>query len=345
MDRKNPQEDIIKLNKVIEEQSFSNVHLLTGPEDYLRLQFRDNLVKAMGGVPGSLSYTKFTGKNIDAKEVINLADTMPFMSDRRVILIEESGWLKNGNSEIEEYLESGVSPDTCIVFCEREIDKKRKIYTIIKNSGMISEFMNQTEATLNSWIRTRMNAAGIKMGSTEASYLINLAGTDMSNLAGEIEKLSSYCMMKGRALREDIDMVCSRCVENRIFDMCENIALGRPKRAVEEYQDLISLKEKPMGILIRVQRHFEMLLTFKDLDRRKKYSDKELSAIMKRPDWAIVKSIRPQVRCYSAKDLENILSMLTDLQTNIVNGLISEEVVIELAISQITRLRKGSRVM
>ena len=338
---KDPQEDIIKLNKIIEEQSFSNVHLLTGPEDYLRLQFRDNLVKAMGGVPGSLSFTKFTGKNIETKEVINLADTMPFMSDRRVILIEESGWIKNGNPEIEEYLDAGVSPDTCIVFCEREADKKRRIYNLIKQSGIISEFLKQTETTLNNWIRSRMNASGIVIGPTEASYLINLAGTDMSNLAGEIEKLSSYCMMEGRATRNDIDAVCSRCVENRIFDMCENIALGKPKKAVEEYQDLLSLKEKPMGILIRVQRHFEMLLTFKDLDLKKKYSDKELSEFIKRPEWTIGKSIRPQVRFYSRRNLENILSMLIDLQTNIVNGTISEEVVIELAIAQISRFRTG----
>ncbi len=339
---KDPQEDIIKLNKVIEEQSFSNIHLLYGPEDYLRLQFRDNLVKAMGGVPGSLSYTRFTGKDVDAKEVIDLADTLPFMAERRVILVEETGWFKNGNSEIEEYIEAGVNPDTCIVFCEKEIDKKRKIYTLTKNTGVISEFMNQTETTLNSWIRSRMNASGITIGPSEASYLINLAGTDMSNLAAEIEKLTSYCLMKGRAGREDIDTVCSRCVENRIFDMCENIALGKPKRAVEEYQDLISLKEKPMGILIRVQRHFEMLLTFKDLDLKKKYSDKELSEFIKRPEWTISKSIRPQVRFYSRKDLSNILSMLVDLQADIVNGLISDEIVIEVAIAKISGLRRAS---
>ena len=41
-----------------------------------------------------MNFTAFRGKDVNSGEVIDLAETMPFFADRRVILIEDSGLLK-----------------------------------------------------------------------------------------------------------------------------------------------------------------------------------------------------------------------------------------------------------
>lgn len=337
--RKDPQEDIIALNRIISEHSFSNVHLLYGPEDYLRMQFRDKLVTEMGGVPGSLSYSRFTGKDIDVLEVLDLARTLPFMSDRRIILIENSGWFKIDSPEIEEYISSGMCEDTYIVFCEKEVDTRRKLFKLVKDNGRVSEFMTQTADTLTVWITSRMRENGIAISGSNARYFIQVSGQDMENLSLESEKLISYCLNKKRVDKEDIDLLTSRLVEDRIFDMCEEIAKHNYNAAVRMYQDLIALNaSKPKGILIVMINHYNLLLKTKDLLVRNKYSAKEIGDAVSRQEWVIEKKIGPQCRYYKRSDLIRIIEMLTTLLTDSLNGLMGDEVLVETAIAKLSMM-------
>ena len=78
-------------------------YLIYGDEDYLRLQERNTLLKTLGVSEGDMNFTKFSGKGIPAEEVIESAHTLPFFAERRVILVEDSGWFaakkKSASSE------------------------------------------------------------------------------------------------------------------------------------------------------------------------------------------------------------------------------------------------------
>ena len=62
---------------------FHKVYLLYGKQDYLRRQYRDNLVKALTGGETTMNYTYYEGKNVSVTEVIDQAETLPFFADRR----------------------------------------------------------------------------------------------------------------------------------------------------------------------------------------------------------------------------------------------------------------------
>ena len=51
-----------------------------------------------------------------------MAETMPFLSDKRVILVENSGFFKSGCPELAEYLKE---PAESAFFIFVEKDKKR----------------------------------------------------------------------------------------------------------------------------------------------------------------------------------------------------------------------------
>ena len=57
---------------------FHKVYLLYGKQDYLRRQYRDNLVKALNGGETTMNYTYYEGKNVSVTEVIDQAETLPF---------------------------------------------------------------------------------------------------------------------------------------------------------------------------------------------------------------------------------------------------------------------------
>ena len=93
-----------QLNEDIAGGNFKPCYLLYGEEAYLRLQNRDKLLKALSCDSSSMNFNRYKGKDISPGEVIDMAETMPFLSERRVILIEDSGLFKDGCPELAEYL-------------------------------------------------------------------------------------------------------------------------------------------------------------------------------------------------------------------------------------------------
>ena len=58
-----------------------------------------------------MNFNYFEGKNIDLDQLMNLADTMPFFAEKRLIMVEDSGLFKSGGAEkLTEYLPQ--MPDT-----------------------------------------------------------------------------------------------------------------------------------------------------------------------------------------------------------------------------------------
>ena len=77
---------------ILKRGKFKNVYLLYGPEVYLRKQYRDKLKTALIGDDDTMNYNYFEGKGLDVKSIISLAETMPFFAERRLIIIENSGF-------------------------------------------------------------------------------------------------------------------------------------------------------------------------------------------------------------------------------------------------------------
>lgn len=78
----------IKIRSISRHISFS------GKKDYLEKQYRNKLLQAWNPDGDTMNESRFEGKGIDVKEVISLGETMPFFSDRRIILLENTGFFK-----------------------------------------------------------------------------------------------------------------------------------------------------------------------------------------------------------------------------------------------------------
>ena len=106
-----------QLKEDLKNQTFHPVYLLYGEEDYLKRMYRDRLKKAVLGDGDEMNYSYFEGKDIDFPTLREAANTLPFFSDHRIIIIENSRWFKNA-SELADYLPA--MPDTTVmVFVEK----------------------------------------------------------------------------------------------------------------------------------------------------------------------------------------------------------------------------------
>ena len=147
------------INEDIKSGNFRQVYLLFGEEAYLKRQYKDKLRKAMIPEGDTMNYAYYEGKGVNPAELIDLAETMPFFSDRRLIIVENSGFFKNASPELADYIKE--MPDTaCFVFVEQEVDKRGKLYKAVKARGRIVEMSRQDEKTLLLWIAGMVKREG-----------------------------------------------------------------------------------------------------------------------------------------------------------------------------------------
>ena len=111
------------IDEDIKNGQFKRVYLLYGEEAYLKKQYKDKLKVALVSQDDTMNMAAYEGKNINPKELIDLSETLPFFSDRRVILIENSGFFKGSPEELAEYMDQ-IPDTTTFLFVEEEVDKR-----------------------------------------------------------------------------------------------------------------------------------------------------------------------------------------------------------------------------
>ena len=104
------------LSQHIKSGEFKPVYLIYGTEDYLRKQYRDKMRQAIVG-DDTMNYSYFEGKGISVKELIDLGETLPFFSERRLIVVENSGFFSSAQDELAAYLKE-LPDTTCFVLVE-----------------------------------------------------------------------------------------------------------------------------------------------------------------------------------------------------------------------------------
>ncbi len=120
------------LNQDIRTGNFKRVYLLYGDERFLVNRYKNRLKEAvLNG--DAMNFHSFAGKGLNLKEIIGLADTMPFFAEKRLILIEDSGLFKEKADELADYLPS-LPESTCMVFAESEVDKRSRMYKADRKS-------------------------------------------------------------------------------------------------------------------------------------------------------------------------------------------------------------------
>ena len=82
------------LNEDIKTGQWKPVYLLCGEEAYLKKQYKDRITKAILPEGDTVNYAYYEGKGINPGELIDLAETMPFFAERRLIVVENSDFLK-----------------------------------------------------------------------------------------------------------------------------------------------------------------------------------------------------------------------------------------------------------
>lgn len=315
----------------IKNQDFRQIYLLCGEEAYLRKQYRDRLRTALQQEGDSMNSHYFEGKDTTVGEVTDLADTLPFFAPRRVIVVENSGWLQKGGDVLAQYL-SRMPETTYLILVETQVDKRTRLYKEIKKLGRITEFSAQDEETLKRWILGMLKKENKQISASTLQYLLGQTGTEMDQIKNEVEKLLCYTLGQSEITKETVDQICTKRIQNQIFDMVEAIGKKEQKRALRLYYDLLVLKEPPLRILALIGRQFNFLLQVKEL-KKKGYSQAAIAAKTGLHGFVAGKYER-QAAGFGTEELKKALEACVEADEQVKRGQMTDIMSVELLIVQ-----------
>lgn len=318
-----------ELERQIRSKEFRPVYLVCGEQDYLRTKNVKRLREALLGDGDAMNSTVLKGAEVRAFQVIEMAQTLPFFAERRVITLEDTDFLKKAGDEAEKLCEflPKMPETTHLIFEETAPNKTYRLYKAIAKAGYVMVCDTPGEGDLRIWTAGLFSERGLRISNRTLDLFLQYSGTDMLSVQSEAEKLSAYCYGKEEVLPEDIRAVCTPVIRDRIFDMIQSIAAGEKDEALSIYLDLVKLQTAPQVVLALMLRQYNQLLQLKEL--LGSAGESEAAAQLKINPWILSKKLRPLVDRLKRGGLESCLEECMKADFDYKTGKITPELAVE----------------
>lgn len=317
-----------RIKEDIKNKSYHHVYLLYGEEDYLKRLYRDSLKNSIVEADDEMNYSYYEGNGVDLLQVREIADTLPFFQDYRLVVMENSGLFKSA-SDMADYLPQ-MPETTILVFVEKEVDKRNRLYKYVSKQELAVEMKPMSGRDMKLWVAGELKTSGKKMRENTMDYLLSLIDNGMINVRNELDKLVAYVGEREEITGEDVDAIASVQVTGQIFQMMDAVASGKKDQTMKLYHDLLELRESPMSILYLLSRHFNILLQLKDTQGMAKG---EMAKAVGVPVFAVGR-YQSQSRQFTREQLRAMLEQCVETEYLFKRGRMGDQMGVELLLVQ-----------
>ncbi len=308
-----------------------NLYLCYGQEDYMKKQYVDNIKKQIiDPAYEIMNLEVYDGKGITVDQIIDFAETMPFMSERRLMIVKDSGLFKSGKKDESTKLANYVDKlpnSACIIFMETEVDKRLSLFKKTNKGHVAIEFKVPTDKELALWTKKELNKHNVKMSNQLIEYFIRVVPHGMESIINEIKKLESYSA-DGEITKEQVDNVCTQSLDIRIFELVRMLGNKDTSGVLNIYSNLLEMKESPIGILAMMSRQFRMILKVKYM-RQKGHGSQSIVSRTGFRSFMVTECIK-QSSNFTFAQLEEAIRECLEADENIKTGMMKPELAVEL---------------
>lgn len=327
-----------KLKSDLNAKTFERIYLFYGAEAYLCRAYRNMFRNAIVNPDDDMNYSYFENVSDRLNEVLDIADTLPFFADKRLIVLENSGLFDKDNG-FADYIPN--IPDTTVIILiecntdkdKNKVDKRSRLYKAIDKNGYVCEFSEQSDEELIKFMCRKAQKDGKQLSGSDASYMLNLVGKDMNSLVNELDKLVGYIGERVQITKKDIEEICVIQIENKIFDLTDAVINKQKDTVFRIYNDLIELHESPFGILAIVKKNYSRLLELAEL-RDKGCGMGEICERTHQKEWLVKKKMN-SIRRISVAKLKKSIEEMVNTDYAIKTGDISDRLGLEIMLANL----------
>ena len=332
MDRKD-------FDRLLAQGTVPSVLLFEGDEEHMKQAALESLQKKL--LPEGMEELNRT--LLDAPEtdqIIAAAETLPFMAERRLILVRNHPAL-TGRSEADdrlvEYLSSVPSFSVLLFYCTQKPDGRKKLYSAVKKLNGIVMFSPLRDRELTAFVTSAFRELGKECDERTADFLIFTCGSDTGLLLTEIAKVASHAGDAPSIHPDSVRAVATPSAECTVFQMVDAVVSGQSSRAFLLMRSQLLAGADRMYMLSMLLRQFRLLQHVKIMQYEKR-SSAEIRSALGVPAFAVDQYLR-QAAGWSNGQVKKAVNICFDTEYGIKSGSLSQNGALEAVMLKILSLR------
>jgi DNA polymerase III subunit delta len=317
------------------------VYLLHGEDEFAIAQFVAGLEARVGDpATASMNITRLDGRTSDPAEAFSAAAAMPFLANRRLVILYHPLARLSGKAAQGSFLEQleRVPASSALVLVEdKDLTdprdrRKGKLHWLEKwaqaHPGLAYQkvFSLPRGAAMTRWIQERARSAGGQFTPQAAGLLVTLVGEEPRQVDQEILKLLTYVNFRRPVDVDDVENLTADTAQGDIFAMVDALGNQEGHAALAMLHRLLEMQD-PIAIFGMVVRQFRLLLLAREvLDAG---GQKAQVAQLLRLHPYVAEKISDQARHFDLAPLELLYHRLLDLDVAIKTGQMPADLVLD----------------
>lgn len=285
-----------------------------------------------------LSLVKYDAEEITIDEILNDCETLPFLSDQKIVIINNPLFLTSEKTKIQnnidrfiEYINNPNQTTILIINASLvNLDKKKKINKLLLEKCETFNYDNITETEASTIIKNRMNQLNVNITFEAVNELIFRTECDSLKLYSELDKLSFYSEDKNEITIEDIKLLICEPVENNIFNLTNHFIERKIDKSIKVYYKLLRNNNEPIVFSSILGKNFHNLYLIKQY-QKKSFNEYQIKNVLKIHPYQLKKLYQIAQKTKEADIIKNI-NALSDYDIKVKSGRIDKYLGFELLI-------------
>ncbi len=298
--------------KGLDKKDIKQYVVLYGENNFLIQEGLIIVLKAIDVQMPELNFSIFK-EQPNITEVVKAMETLPFMSENRVVLIKDTDILSTTMaSEQIKPLEKAMMPkeNILIITAQGKLDKRKSFVKFLLKNGTAIECdtFSQNETVL--FAKKKAEEKNLTISNADAQYFCELCGNDLYAICSELDKLSSVCV--ANITKNEIKKYVFVSAQYNIFKIHELLCAKKAVEAKQIIDKLLQDDPNPIGFLTLISNCFRQMLVARACRDAKFSESKTISHVCEETgvsDWVAKRAVL-QCKSFTAESLRRGLKKL-----------------------------------
>ena len=264
------------------------VYLIYGTQQLRLEQALERLRNRLSAVADlDFNLQTFRGDSARAEDIIAACNTMPFMSDRRLVIVRDTERLSKADLDaLTAYVRDPAETTTLVLVAEK-IDRRLALYSAVDKLGGVAEYKAPKKSEYPAAVLEMFSARGRSAGRDAAESLVKAVGHDLARLSIEVDKVVAFAGEQRTLSRNDVEEVMSTTASTSIFEYLDALGSRDARSCLRHTNELLAQGETTNRLHAMAVTRLRDLITAQTLASRGQGSSAALASALRRQEWQV----------------------------------------------------------
>lgn len=315
-----------------------SLHLITGDDESLVHTAVTELVhRLVGGGDRTMMVDDFDGEEYELRAVVDAAQTMPFLTDKRVVVARNLGRFNADDvAPLVVYLGDPL-PSTDLVLVGGGGRLAKSVTDAAKKAGAVTTNTTppSSKKDRSAWIDEQVSVSGLRLDPHASATIASWMGEEAGRLAGVLDTLVSAYGTGARLGVADIEPFLGESGSVPPWDLTDAIDRGDTRTSLELLARMTQSRH-PLQVMATLHAHYVKMLKIDGTDANSEAAVADVLGI--KPGFP-ARKVLDQYRRLGNTGVKRAVSLLAQADLDLRGQRdLPEELVMEVLVARLSRL-------